>query len=136
VARRVGVDAQRLAGVGGAVIAQGRAQPQRAVVLPVEFRPVPDDDVKVHLLRDVVVGPGCLPQPDDLLERQGAVAFFREQDQPVTPALVVGAGRGRFVAWAVPVAEELAVELGQSARVGGVEHHLREPREVGHTSAW
>jgi hypothetical protein len=58
VARRVGVDAQRLGRVVRAVVAQGRTQAQRAVVLSVEFRPVGHDRVQVHLLRDVVVGPG------------------------------------------------------------------------------
>jgi hypothetical protein len=58
VARRVGVDAKRLGRVVRAVVAQGRTQAQRAVVLPVEFRLVGHDRVQVHLLRDVVVGPG------------------------------------------------------------------------------
>lgn len=117
-------------------MAHGRAQAQRAVVLPVEFHPVSDDDVQVHLLRDVVIGPGGLLQPLDLLERQAAAGLGSEQDQPVTAALVVGARRRRLVAGPVAEAEELAVELGEPARVGGVEHHLRQPGEVAHISAW
>jgi hypothetical protein len=69
VARRVGVDAQRLVRVSRPVVAQRRAQTQGAVVLAVQFRLVGDDHVKVHLLRDVVVRPGGRLQPFNLLER-------------------------------------------------------------------
>jgi hypothetical protein len=69
VARRVGVDAQRLVRVGRAVVAQRRAQAQGAVVLAVQFRLVGDDHVQMHLLRDVGVRPSGLLQPLNLLER-------------------------------------------------------------------
>jgi hypothetical protein len=132
VARRVGVDAQRFVRVSRAVVAQRRAQAQGAVVLAVQFRLVGDGHVEVHLLRDVGVRPGGLLQPVNLLERQGPAALGVEQDEPVTAPLVVGARRGRLVARPVPEAEELAVELGEPARVGGVQHHLRQPGEVAH----
>ena len=69
MARRVGVHAERLALVSRSVIAQGRAQAQGTVVLPVQFRLVGHDRVQVHLLRDVGGRPGGLLQPLNLLKR-------------------------------------------------------------------
>ena len=101
-------------------------------MLAVQFRVVGDDHVNVHLLRDVVVRPGGRLQPLNLLERQSPVALGVEQDEPVTAPLVVGVRWRRLVARPVPESEELTVELGEPARVGGVQHHLRQPGEVAH----
>lgn len=132
MARRIGVHAERLALVSRSVIAQGRAQAQGTVVLPVQFRLVGHDRIQVHLLRDVAGRPGSLLQPLNLLEGQGPAALGVEQDEPVAAALVIGARRGRLVARPVPEAKELAVELGQPARVSSVQYHLRQPGEVAH----
>jgi len=61
VARRICVDAERLVPVSRAVMPQGRAQAQGALVLAVKFALVGDDGVQVHLLRYAVLRPGGLP---------------------------------------------------------------------------
>ena len=50
-------------------------------------------------------------------------------DQPLAGLRISLAGRRWFVARCVDVAEELAVKLGEPARIGGVQDHLPKNRE-------
>ncbi len=87
-----------------------------------------DRGIQVQLLRDRAVRPGCPGQLPDLLKCQRRAAGWALEHQPVLPLRVRLAGAGRLVAWAVPQAEQLPVELGQAPRIGGVQDRLPDHR--------
>lgn len=126
---RVGVHPQRFVGVGGAVRQEPGAEIEGSLVLGVELGDGRHRQVEVELLGHPVVGPGRLGQLLHLLDGDPGGAGTVLQHQPVgTPRVALAGGR-RLVAGAVREAEQLAVELGEQAGVGRIEHHLSEGRE-------
>lgn len=124
MACRVGIDAQRLARVAEPVVQQFPAERENALVLSREFVRRRHGKVEVQLLRDVVFGPRGRSLLRLLLEGEAEVPGSAAQDKPVGAARIRFAEGRRLIAWPVLQSEQLPVELGEPARVSGVEHHL------------
>ena len=83
-----------------------------------------DSQIKVELLGDLIVWPGCLREQGNLLERQARRAGRVMKHKPVVALLVTYTGARRFVAGPVVITEKLAVELCQAPRISCIEHDL------------
>ena len=120
----VGVDEELLLRVVGAVEEEAGAEGERPFVLEPQRGGVRDGQVEVQLLGRRRVGPARVGEVGHLLEGDPGRPGRMGEDEPVPPARVVLPGGGCLVPGPVLVAQELAVELGQSAGVGAVEDDL------------
>src|SRR5690242_7987646 len=83
----------------------------------------------MKLLGHFRVGPRRPALLVDVLEGDARLAGSRMlQDEPILSAPVRLISRRRLVARAVRVAEQLAVELRQTSRVGGIQDYLQKGR--------
>ena len=126
----IGEDHELLVGVVGAVEEEARAKLERTLLLRGQVPVVGHRQIEVELLGDGVVGPGRRRQGCHLLERDLRRPRRVDDDQPVSAPDVVVAGRRRLVPGAVLEPQQLSVELGQRAGIGGVEHDLAQRRVI------
>lgn len=84
----------------------------------------------MQLLRDVVFRPRRSRQCIHLLERELAHPAGVNEYEPIR--LVRCAVRRRFVTGSVGQPQQLAVELGELSRCGGVENGVKQLRILGH----
>jgi hypothetical protein len=98
--------------------------------LTLQFLDIGHAEVVMHLLRYIVRGPRRSREGGDLLESEPAVSRRVEQDQPVR--VVVASVSGDLIAGAIPQAEELPVELRETASVSGIESGMHQNGVGGH----
>jgi hypothetical protein len=120
----VGVDPERLFGVGGPVFQHFGAKLHGSPVVDLEGIQVRDLQVQVQLLRDRAFGPGRTGKGIHLLEGDAGRSGTVTDDQPFAGLGVGLAGGGRFVTLPVGVAEQLTIKLCEPACIGGIQDHL------------
>src|SRR5665647_982481 len=119
VTRGIRQDVERLVRVIRSIYEELRSEGLSPLSLPLQLRPTRNREVKVHLHRDVMRGPGRPLEAFDLLERQFADTVRVREDEPVRVVSI--AIPGWFVALAIAQSQELPIELGKSTGVGRVD---------------
>ena len=124
---RIGISTQRLITILRPIETQRSPQPEHTIMLSIELRDRANDGVEMHVLdrpRSRPVGWRHLGLVDPV-ERESPTPVRPGEHQPVVvPRLLVPRP--------VDEAEELAVELGEAAYVGGVEDGVEELSHAGH----
>src|SRR5262249_23734499 len=107
----IGVHAERLLGIVGAVLEPPGTERECSPVVVLELLFRAHHQVEVQLLRNRPLGPGRLRQRSHGLESDAAAASGIPQNQPVLGMRVRLAGWRRLVTLLVVPAEQRAVEL-------------------------
>src|SRR6266487_2220035 len=128
---RVSEHIQRLTVVAGAVVQQGGPEFFGALPLTLQFLDAGHTEVVMHLLRYIVRGARSVargPGPPGKRTR-GVPSGRAGPASPSHRSLAIG---GDLIAGAVAEAEELPVELRETAAVGGVESGVHQKGVGGH----
>ena len=133
VTGRVGEDVERLICVVRSIVQHPGAERNRPGALFGEVIGAGNGQVEVELLWHPRVRPGRRRKLVDGLDSQTRFTVSVHEHEPVVALRVGLTGGWGLVACPVPIAEEFAVELGEVARIGGVEcHGAQNGKACGH----